>query len=210
MTSIANRYLRIILHEPNYNSWPFCGLYPLIPWIGVMGLGWCFGDVIRKLQVPFSKLRNAIFLTGVSSITLFFIVRWLRSFGNLLPRRGNTLIDWLYVSKYPPSVAFLLWGLGGMCIFLSIGLWIQENDIKNRLSDAILDIGKVPLFYYLTHLWLFRFRLPTPPPPAPPPYPLEMWQTLIFWVVGNIILWQLCKRYYMFKREHPDSPLKYI
>ncbi len=206
MTTVAYRYLRIILHEPNFNSWPFCGLYPLIPWIGVMGLGWCFGGIVRELEVPFSKLRNALLLTGASSITLFFIVRWLRSFGNLLPRRGNTLIDWLYVSKYPPSVTFLLWGLGGMCVFLAVGLWIQEKDIKNKLTEAILDIGKAPLFYYLAHLWLFRLRMPF----TDPPFYLEMWQTLIFWVIGNIVLWQLCKRYTQFKRAHPDSPLKYI
>ena len=210
MTTVANRYLRVILHEPNFNSWPYVGLYPLIPWIGVMGLGWYFGLVVRQLSVPFSKLRNALILTGVSSIGLFFVVRSLRSFGNLLPRRGDTIVDWLYVSKYPPSVAFLLWGLGGMCLFLALGLWLQEKEVKNIVSDALHDIGKTPLFYYLTHLWLFRLRIPTPPPPVPPPFPLEIWQTLIFWVVGNVVLWQLCKRYLQLKRAHPNSPLKYI
>ncbi|MBT6603791.1 DUF1624 domain-containing protein, partial [Candidatus Bathyarchaeota archaeon] len=106
--TIAGRYLRVILHEPNFNSWPYVGLYPIIPWIGVMGLGWSFGEAIRTLNVPFSKIRRTILLTGVSSIALFFVVRGLNSFGNLLARRGNTIIDWLYVSKYPPSVAFLL------------------------------------------------------------------------------------------------------
>ena len=206
MTSITNRYLRVILHEPNFDSWPYVGLYPLIPWIGVMGLGWCFGTIIKQLKAPYPKLRNAILLTGASSITLFFIVRWLRSYGNLLVRRGDTLIDWLYVSKYPPSVAFLLWGLGCMCIFLAIGLWIQEKDYQNPLFNAILDIGKTPLFYYIVHLWLFRLRMPN----TNPPFYLEMWQTLIFWAVGNIILWQLCKQYYKLKLAYPDSPLKYI
>ena len=210
MTTIANRYLRVILLEPNFNSWPYVGLYPIIPWIGVMGLGWYFGNVVRQLNVPFSKLRNALLLTGVSNIALFFVVRSLRSFGNLLPRRGDTIIDWLYVSKYPPSVAFLLWGLGGMSLFLALGLWIQEKEVKNIVSDALHDIGKTPLFFYIAHLWLFRLRLPSPPPPSPPPFYLEMWQTLIFWFVGNVILWQLSKRYLQFKRAHPDSPLKYI
>jgi uncharacterized membrane protein len=206
MTTVAGRYLRVILHEPNFNSWPYVGLYPLIPWIGVMGMGWCFGYTIRRMNIPFSKLRNTLLLTAGSSIALFFIVRWLRSYGNLLVRRGNTLIDWLYVSKYPPSVAFLLWGLGGMCFFLVIGLWIQEKEVENPVFDALLDIGKTPLFFYLAHLWLFRLRLPN----TPPPFYLEMWQTLIFWAIGNVILWQLCKRYYQYKLDNPDSPLKYI
>lgn len=206
MATVSGRYLRVILHEPNFNSWPYVGLYSLVPWIGVMGLGWYFGGIIRKLNVPFTKLRNALLVTGISSIVLFFLVRWLNSYGNLLPRRGVSLIDWLYVSKYPPSVAFLLWGLGGMSLFLALGLWIQEREIKNPLSDALIDIGATPLFFYLTHLWFFRLRLPY----TEPPFFLEMWQTLIFWVVGNILLWQLCKRYLKLKQSYPDSLLKYI
>ena len=206
MTTAANMYLRVIIHEPNFNSWPYVGLYSIIPWIGVMGLGWCFGNTIRQLNVPFSKLRNSLLVTGVSSIALFFVVRGLNSYGNLLTRRGNTLIDWLYVSKYPPSVAFLLWGLGSMCIFLAIGLWIQEKDFKNPITDALVDIGKVPLFFYITHLWLFRLRLPY----TEPPFYLEMWQTFIFWIIGNIVLWQLSKRYLQLKQANPNSLLKYI
>jgi len=206
MTTVTGRYLRVIIHEPNFNSWPYVGLYPLIPWIGVMGLGWCFGDIVRKLSIPYGKLRNSLLVTGFSSIILFFVVRWLNSYGNLLPRRGTSLIDWLYVSKYPPSVAFLLWGLGWMCLFLALGLWVQERGIKNLLSDALMTIGATPLFYYIVHLWLFRLRLPY----TEPPFYLEMWQTLIFWAVGNIVLWQLCKRYLQLKRAHPGSLLKYI
>ena len=206
MTTVTGRYVRIILHEPNFNSWPYIGLYSLIPWIGVMGLGWCFGETIRSMRVAYPKLRNALLLTGISSVALFFLVRWLNSYGNLLPRRGASIIDWLYVSKYPPSVAFLLWGLGSMCLFMALGLWIQERGIKNPLSNALKDIGATPLFFYITHLWLFRLRMPY----TEPPFYLEMWQTLIFWIVGNVVLWQLCKRYFQLKRGHPDSPLKYI
>jgi len=199
-------YLRVILHEPSFNYWPYVGLYPIIPWVGVMGLGWCFGDTIKNFSIPYSKIRRTILITGVSALIMFFAVRALNSYGNLLPRRGNTIIDWLYVSKYPPDVAFLLWGLGFMCIFLVIGLLIQEKKINNLFSNALIDIGATPLFFYLVHLWLFRLRLPY----TAPPFYLEVWQTFLFWVVGNIILWQLCKRYLKLKRTHPDSILKYI
>jgi uncharacterized membrane protein len=206
MTTVLGRYLRVIIHEPNFNSWPYVGLYPIIPWIGVMGLGWCFGLVINNLSVSYKKLRNTILVTGVSSIILFFILRWLNAYGNLLQRRGNTLIDWLYVSKYPPSVAFLLWGLGSMCLFMTIGLWIQEKKVNNPIINAIIDIGTAPLFFYIVHLWLFRLRLPN----VEPPFYLEMWQTFIFWIIGNTILWFLSKRYIQLKRSYPNSVLKYI
>jgi len=200
------RYLRVILHEPSFISWPYVGLYPIIPWVGVMGLGWCFGETVRRLRVPFPKMRGALLLTGASSIALFFAVRWLNSYGNLLPRRGDTLIGWLYVSKYPPDVAFLLWGLGCMCLFMATGLWIQERGTRNPLSDALMDIGATPLFFYVVHLWLFRLRLPY----TEAPFYLEMWQTLIFWAIGIVVLWRLCRMYLQLKRAHPDSPLKYV
>ncbi len=202
----AGAYLRVILHEPSFLYWPYVGLYPIFPWIGVMGLGWCFGDTIKKINVPYSKLRKTVLITGVSAIALFFVLRALNSYGNLLPRRGNTIIDWLYVSKYPPDVAFLLWGLGFMCIFMVMGLFIQKRKISNPLSNALTDIGATPLFFYIVHLWLFRLR----PPYVEPPFHLEMWQTFLFWAAGIIILWQLCKRYLQLKRAHPDSILKYI
>ena len=205
--TVTGRYLRVIIHEPNFDSWPYVGLYPIIPWIGVMGLGWYFGSILRKNEIPLNKLRNSILFTGCASIALFFVVRWLNSYGNLLTRQGNTVIDWLYVSKYPPSVAFLLWGLGGMCIFMTIGLLLQQRPkLNNKVTDAIHDIGKTPLFFYIAHLWLFRLRLPGVPKSS---Y-LELYQTFTLWVVGIIVLWWLSRWYYKVKRSNPDSLLRYF
>jgi uncharacterized membrane protein len=187
LSTDLGQYLHVIIHEPNFNGWPFVGLYPLIPWIGVMGMGWYFGTILPKLDAPLRKVRDAVFLTGISSIALFFIVRWLNSFGVILTRQGNSLVDWLYVAKYPPSVAFLLWGLGGMCLFMTLGLQLQMRPgLMNSVTNAIHDIGKTPLFFYVAHLWLFRLRLP------------------------NIVLWALSRRYLKLKRAHPKSLLKYV
>jgi len=202
-------YLRVIIHEPNFDGWPYVGLYPLIPWIGVMGLGWCFGSVLPRFESnQMGKLRNSLFFTGLASIALFFAVRLLNGFGNLLLRRGTTIIDWLYVSKYPPSVAFLLWSLGSMCLFLAVGLILQEKPgIGNRLTEAVHDIGKAPLFFYLAHLWLYRMRLPGV---MEPPFYLEMYQTFILWLVGLVILWRLTQWYSGVKGRHPRSILRYV
>ncbi len=82
-------YLRVILHEPNFEMMPWVGLYPILPWLGVMGLGWVFGSVlsgytpeqIRGLEGPLRKI-------GLASIGLFIIVRGINGYGNLLPRQG--------------------------------------------------------------------------------------------------------------------------
>lgn len=200
------RYLRVIINEPNFERFPYFGLYPIIPWIGVMGMGWSLGSYLEsKSRKDIADLRNRILATGIASIVMFFVVRYINGYGNLLPRTGNTLMEWLYVSKYPPSLAFLLWSLGGMCIFLTIGLVIEERELsENRLVAAILTIGRNPLFFYVTHLWLYRIRW------TGPPYQLELSTTLVFWAVGIVVLWFMCREYEKLKRKHPKPILQYI
>ena len=201
-------YLRVIIHEPNFDWWPYVGLYPIIPWIGVMGLGWCFGTLLSKYDHSrILKLKVPLMAAGCASVVLFFVVRWLNGYGNLLRRWGDTAIDWLYVSKYPPSIAFLLWTLGGMSLFLALGLYLQNRGWSNKgISGIVHTYGRNPLFFYLTHLWLYRMR---PPGPYKPPFFLQMPQTFVFWLVGLVVLWQLCIRYEKLKRAHPRF-LQYI
>jgi uncharacterized membrane protein len=205
-------YARVIIHEPNFDWWPYVGLYPILPWIGVMGLGWGFGSFLASLEPErIIEIKVPLAAVGVGSIITFFMVRWVNGYGNLLKRMGDSVIDWLYVSKYPPSLAFLLWTLGWMSIFLSMGLAFQNRQWFGRgLSGIILTFGRNPLFFYLTHLWLYRLRLPTSlRPEPPPPFYLEMWKTFIFWLVGLIVLWQLCIRYEKLKSAYPRF-LQYI
>ena len=200
------RYLRIIINEPNFERYPYFGLYPIIPWIGVMGIGWSLGSYLEsKSREEIASLRNRILVTGIGSILMFIVVRYMNGYGNLLPRTGNTLVDWLYVSKYPPSLAFLLWSLGGMCIFLTIGLILEERGLsENKIVAAVLTIGRNPLFFYVTHLWLYRVRW------TGPPYQLELSTTLAFWALGIGVLWYLCKEYEKLKRKYPKPILQYI
>ena len=201
-------YLRVILHEPNFEMRPWVGLYPILPWLGVMGMGWVFGSIIsgytpeqiRGLEGPLRKI-------GLASIGLFILVRGINGYGNLLPRQGWSLVDWLYVSKYPPSQAFLLWTLGGMCLFMSYALKHQDKSTFNTGVTGVLNqYGRVPLFFSLTPLWLYRLRLPG----APGMFYMPMVPTLALWVLGLYVLYELCKRYEILKRNHRGSVLQYI
>lgn len=207
------RYLRIIIHEPNFQRFPYFGLYPIIPWIGVMGMGWSLGSFLEtKSREQIASYRNRILGIGITSIIAFFLVRYFNGYGNLLARNGNTLIDWMYVSKYPPSVAFLLWSLGGMCIFLTIGLLLEERELlENRFVAAILTIGRNPLFFYVTHLWLYRARWPDfTPGGTGAPFFLDLYPTLALWALGIVVLWYGCREYEKLKRKYPRPILQYI
>jgi len=204
-------YLRVIIHEPNSMRarWPLGGLYPVIPWIGVMGLGWTLGDFLHSYdRTKIQSLKLPLVGTGVAAWILFFILRWYNDFGVLVPRGGDTLIDYLSISKYPPSLAFLLVTLGEMCFFLAIGLLVQKRKNPEKgLTGAVLLFGKTPLFFYLAHLLLYRMR---PFYMTAPLYDLTLWECGGLWVIGLAVLWWLCGHYIKFKRSHPDSLLQYI
>ena len=206
-------YLRVILHEPNFERWPYVGLYPIIPWVGVMSIGWAFGNFLEgKTREDLRMLQRPIYMTGVASIVTFFIVRLINGYGNLLPRMGDSLVDWLYVSKYPPSVAFLLWSLGGMCLMLGTGIMLEKRGLlENRLVSGVLTIGRNPLFFYLVHLWLYRARWPDyAPTNGIPPFFRDLPETLLFWGVGIVVLYFLCREYEKLKRKYPRPILQYI
>jgi uncharacterized membrane protein len=202
-----SHYLRRILYEPGLTWHPYFSLYPIIPWIAIMGLGWVLGTQLitfdgtetRKLTIPF-------LLSGVSAIILFIAVRYLNGYGNLIPRWSNNLLDWLYISKYPPSIAFLLWTLGGTCIFMAVGTLITNRDWTNKnILAAVHTFGRVPLFFYLTHLWTYKLRLPK----VPPPLFLNLTQTFALYITGLAVLWLFSKRYMELKKAHPRF-LQYI
>ncbi len=205
-------YLRVILHEPASMrmQWPFGGLYPIIPWIGVMGLGWVFGVFLSSLREERMRgLKVSMGVAGILSWVLFVAVRWMNGFGVLVPRNGDTLVAYLSLSKYPPSLAFLLFTLGEMFIFLALGLHIQESRfIKNELVQTVLLFGRTPLFFYVAHLILYRIR------PfwmdQPRLYDLNLWETGAFWIIGLVILRWFCSYYQDLKNEHPRSILQYI
>lgn len=200
-------YLTRVLIEPGFTWHPYFSLYTVIPWAAVMGLGWSFGIMLNNTKREnIMKLKLPLLTVGVSSIILFFIVRLFNGYGNLIRRWSNNILDWLYMSKYPPSNAFLLWTLGGTCIFMMIGILITEKGWTNKkISGAIHNFGRVPLFFYLTHLWLYRLRLPN----VEPPFFFDLTQTLALWLVGLVILWMFCARYEDLKKRHPRF-LQYI
>jgi len=207
--SAGSLYLRVVLHEPRMDTYPYVGLYPIIPWLGVMGLGWCFGVFLSNCsRVRIRKLTPYLAASGLVSLTLWFVVRFFNGFGNLLPRLGWPLEDWLYMSKYPPDLAFLLWTLGGMCFFLALGNVLQDrHHIIRPVTEVIHTFGRTPLFFYLVHLWLYRLR---PGWVTRPPFYLDLATMTLFWALGLLVLWRLCLRFEKLKKSFPNSLLQYI
>ncbi len=203
-------FLRVGLFFP---EWPY-GLYPLSPWLGVMGLGYVFGRWLIKQQEYQDATKRIIknsMIIGSLSICLFFILRisnvWLFNYIILSELEGGlTLTNFFLLSKYPPSFTFLLWTLGCMFLALAFAFYVQEFLWFKKVTFPVILFGTTPLFFYSTHLILYGSL----------PYLLNLEKafsltiTIIVWVIGLIVLFPLCIIFLEVKRRNPNSILKYI
>lgn len=196
--------------------------YPILAWAGVIMLGYCFGHLYRK---DFdAQLRKKYMLRlGLGAIALFFILRSLNIYGDLVPwatqRDGvYTLLSFFNVTKYPPSLAYLLITLGPGLVFL----YAMENT-KNALTDFFLVYGRVPFFYYIIHvllihllamlgLWItngnwrnmiLQTDALTTDKMANYGYPL--WTVYVVWMGVVLLLYPFCKKYMAYKANNKDK-----
>ena len=130
-------------------------LYPILPWIGVISLGYVFGALYTKEFDPGLR-KKWLMRLGLSAIGLFIVLRAMNGYGNLTPWSAQkniafTVLSFFNVTKYPPSLLFLLITLGPAFLFLRF-----TESCKNKLTDFALVFGRVPLFYYVIHVFVIH------------------------------------------------------
>ncbi len=175
-------------------------LYPLIPWLGITGLGMLFA---RKLITDRKKAIRWSLIGGLSSIFLFAFVRILGSFGNTHPVQNSTAISFLNVTKYPPSLVFVLLtlGLNGLILF---SFMKYEAGLK-KWAKPLVIFGQTALFFYIVHLFLYAF--------IGLAFPMGTDYKLLYltWLGGLLILYPLCVLYKRFKeKKPPDSVWRFF
>ena len=199
-------------------------LYPLIPWIGVMAAGYAFGTLYRLDE----RTRRKRLLTLGSTVTIgFVVIRAINIYGD--PARwsvqstiGKTALDFLAVSKYPPSLLYLMMTLGPAMLLLA---WFEGRE-KGAIARFFIVYGRVPLFFYVlqwitTHtLALIAGKIAGRPTDylfgnlafAPPPSPgsgFGLGVTYALWILGVLLLYPLCKWYGDLKARRHDWWLSY-
>ena len=128
-------------------------LYPLIPWIGIMALGYCMGPLFMKDN---KQQQNTLLLIGIVSVILFIAVRSINLYGDPQPWQTQhiwrrSILSFINCTKYPPSLLFILSTLGPAFILLPF-----LKRIKRRFANMLLVYGKVPMFFYLLHIYLIH------------------------------------------------------
>jgi uncharacterized membrane protein len=218
-------WLWSILHVPaDFSMGPDSHVmfyYSLIPWIGVMALGYVFGATAAAAA---AERRARWTVWGVGALAAFVFLRATNLYGNPTPWTipdGRpplfAVLAFFNTQKYPPSLLFLLMTLGTMLLLLAAAEgWRPTTALGNRLRAALLTFGRVPLFFYLIHLplahtlrvldHLVRYRTLAPMDDAGYALP----GVYVAWLLLLLILYPLCTRYEAYKRAHPEGWTRYV
>ena len=145
-----------LLHQPGAIQTPWTVLlvaYPLIPWIGVMGAGFCFGRIYR---VPHQRRARILVQLGLGLTAAFVILRLINGYGDPTPWTSEssslfTVLSFLRTTKYPPSLLFLLMTLGPAIALLGV-----LDGARPGERNPFLVFGRVPLFYFVLHIPLIH------------------------------------------------------
>jgi hypothetical protein len=139
----------------------------------------------------------------------------------------KSVVSFLNTEKYPPSLQFTLMTLGP--IFLWLG-WsrIDRRDTRTSWFTRMLVLfGRVPLFYYLCHLYLIHLLAllitsvagqanewiafgADPGASRPEGYGFGLPVIHTMWVISIAILYAFCRQYVEYKRRHSYAWLKYL
>ncbi len=130
-------------------------IYPFVPWLGVMMLGYCLGKIYAS-DYSASLRQKQLLKGGIGLLILFVLLRFVNIYGDPVPwvaydNISQTIMSFLNVDKYPPSLLFLCITLGPALIFLSL-----FETINNKLTQAISVFGRVPFFYYILHFYFIH------------------------------------------------------
>ena len=131
-------------------------LYLLIPWSGVMALGYAFGAVV---SLPAEKRRSRCVQLGLAALAVFAELRFTHAYGDPVPfqrlKTGTqTMMSFLNVTKYPPSLEFVCVTLGFLLLLFAMFDWMLNASARRRRRWMWWEVyGRVPFFYYVIHFY---------------------------------------------------------
>lgn len=201
--------------------------YPLVPWIGVMAAGYALGAVYSWEA---ERRRRFLLKLGASLIGLFAVIRSINIYGDpqpwiVQPTSVFTALSFLNVTKYPPSLSFLLLTLGSALLILAAADGVKGDGFLRRVA---ITFGRVPLFYFILQMFVahafgivlnllagkdigyFFLNFPESSTAAPPGAGFDLWVVYAAWIAGLAVLYPLCLWYGGVKRRRPGFPFSYL
>jgi len=218
----AKAFLWSLLHESHefvFGNMKVFVHYPVLPWIGIIAMGFYFGSLYHSLYNA-QKRKRILLLVGVAALILFAILRVFNIYGDaahwsIQKNFLFSLLSFINVTKYPPSLLYVLITIGPAMIFLALA----EKPL-NGLKEKIVLFGKVPFFYYIIHLFLIHLfavigavltgykwsdmilttRLNQAP--ALKGYGFNLLTVYGVWIAVVLLLFPMCKWFASYKKKH--------
>ncbi len=203
-------------HLGQFGSFQVALGYPLVPWCGVMALGYCFGELLEQ---PAELRDRWMRILGAAAIALFLALRLSNVYGEAQLWQPNprgflySALGVLNVTKYPPSLLYLLMTLGPVLLLLP---WLEKQ--RGAWVKPVSVFGRVPFFFYVLHLPLIHLGATIAAEIAygvtagpaflinslPPGYEPSLLRLYLVWAIVILILYPLCKWYAGYKSRHKD------
>ena len=213
------------LHQPNtlfLQNTLVSLVYPVLPWLGVMALGYGFGMFYAREYFSESRKRWSLGI-GLGAVLLFLALRGFNLYGE--PRPWNTqntptftIMSFLNTTKYPPSLHFLLMTIGPALIFLAL----SEN-VQHRFTVPVVVFGKVPFFFYIVHLYLIHalamlalvfsgrdwheyiLSAKSLSSGALSNFGLRLSAVYVIWMAVIVLIYPICRWYQRYKENNPTK-----
>lgn len=128
-------------------------VYPLLPWIGVMLTGFGAAGLFEE---PAERRDARLLAWGLAALAAFVVLRGADVYGDPNPWQvqtgaTTTLIDFLNVTKYPPSLLYVLVTLGPAAV-----LCAYADRVPDAIKQPLIVFGRVPFAFYVAHLYLIH------------------------------------------------------
>jgi uncharacterized membrane protein len=203
-------------------------LYPIIPWSGVMALGYAFGAVV---SLPAEKRRKRCVQLGLAALAVFAELRATHAYGDpeLFERLGTwkqSMMSFLNVTKYPPSLEFVCVTLGVLLLLFAAFDWMLTHHKAKKVLDVVEVYGRVPFFYYVIHFYTLHIlavavlmtamhtvHVKLPVPIFNPPLPQAAFSLPVvyaIWAALVAALYVPCKWFAGVKARRKDWWLSYL
>ncbi|KEZ27087.1 DUF1624 domain-containing protein [Pseudomonas amygdali] len=148
-----------ILHDRGWievsDNLRFRTSYPLLPWIGIIALGYAAGPWFAG-SYDAAKRRANLWMWGGGALSGFVVLRMINGYGEKPWSVGETgvqtVMSFFNITKYPPSLLFISLTLG---IGLLILIAFERSQEKSWLRPLVV-LGSAPMFFYLLHLYVLK------------------------------------------------------
>jgi uncharacterized membrane protein len=179
--------------------------YPMVHWLAMMLFGWSFGRLLVARPDP-RRVGLGLAVAGVVLLSFFAVVRGHNGYGNMaLLRESGSLVQWLHVSKYPPSLSFDLLEFGIAALVLAALYAVEVRSTPSR-DGLLLVLGQTPMFFYLLHIPLLVLAAHA----LRVAHTLGLVATYGFAALAVAALYPVCRAYRGYKVAHPTGWTRYV